>query len=189
MVSARMHYLLDNFDRHIGNQVKQQLSFAYIRAVSSICAFKCTEPGVDTGIDLYIEPLTPINGSFITEPLIKVQVKSTQKDIDKGDHIHYCLKVKYYNKLCMSDVYPPSILVVYLLNPDRDEWLIHDTEWLKTSKSAYWYSLKGCKKIKDKDPDSCVPIDIPKTNIFSPETLEIMMFLIANGGIIKNGFI
>lgn len=189
MVSARVHYLLDNYDKFVGNTVKEQLSFAYVRAISSICAFKCERPEIDTGIDFKIEPLMPINGRVFKEPIIKVQVKSTHKDIINGDNLHFCLKVKYYNKLCAADGYPPAILVVYLLNQNRDEWLLHDTEWLRTSKTAYWYSFRGCKEIKDKKPESCVYIDIPKKNIFSPDTLESMMLLIADGGEIKNGFI
>lgn len=189
MISDRVHSLLDNFNNDIGNSVKEELSFAYIRAISSVCAFKCDRPERDRGIDLYISPMLPLEGIVFREPIIKVQVKSTSKDIIRDDHLHYCLKVKYYNKLCASDIYPPSILVVYLLNPNRDEWLSHDKEWLKTSKTAYWYSLRGCKKITDKKPDSCVHIDIPSKNIFSPGTLESMMLLIANGGEIKNGFI
>jgi len=189
VISARVHHLLDNFDKYIGNTIKEQLSFAYVRAISSICAFKCDRPDIDNGIDFYITPLMPLDGLFFKEPIIKVQVKSTYLDIIRGNHLHYCLKVRYYNKLCASDKYPPAILVVYLLNPDRDEWLLHDREWLKTSKSAYWYSLRGCKEITDKKPDSCVFIDIPLKNIFSPDTLESMMLLIANGGEIENGVI
>jgi len=79
VISARVHHLLDNFDKYIGNTIKEQLSFAYVRAISSICAFKCDRPDIDNGIDFYITPLMPLDGLFFKEPIIKVQVKHKRR--------------------------------------------------------------------------------------------------------------
>jgi hypothetical protein len=190
VVSERVHYLLDNFDNDIGNTIKEELSSAYIRAISSICAFDCDKPGRDRGVDFKITPLKRLENTLIKTPEIKVQMKSTTRDILKSDgYLHYPLEIKYYNRFCTADEYPPYILAVYLVNPNREDWLCHNKEWLKISKTAYWYSFKGLKEITNKKEDDKKTILIPSKNIFSPDTLESMMMLIANGGELVNGTI
>lgn len=95
MVSERVRDLLEYFDKDIGNTIKEELSFAYIRAISSICAFSCDRPNRDRGIDFNISPLKPLEGAALRNPIIKIQAKSTaDNEIIKEDHLHYPLKVK-----------------------------------------------------------------------------------------------
>lgn len=190
MVSNRVHLLLDKFDYDIGNTVKEELSFAYVRSISSICAFNCDRPSRDNkGLDFWISPMKQLEGTWLKDPTIKIQVKSTSKDILKKDSVNYPLEIKYYNKFCNADEYPPYILVVYLVNPKREEWLSHNEDWMKISKTAYWYSFRDLKEITDRLENSKIVIKIPKKNIFSPDVLESMMMLVANGGKIENGSI
>lgn len=190
VVSSRVNILLDKFDYDIGNTIKEELSFAYIRAISSICAFNCDRPSRDNkALDFTISPMKQLEGTCLKDPEIKVQIKSTSKDILKKDYLHYPLEIKYYNRFCNADEYPPFILVVYLVNPNREEWLSHNVDWMKISKTAYWYSFRGLKEITDKSQNSKTTLQIPKKNIFSPDTLESMMMLVANGGYLENGSI
>jgi hypothetical protein len=55
---------------------------------------------------------------------------------------------------------------------DKDEWITQDHNFMKISKCAYWCYLKGKSPIVNES--STKRITIPKTNIFSVETLSKM---------------
>lgn len=65
------------------NEQKQQLSFAYVRAVAAGAGFACDGPSVDDDrVDVVIGASGLINGrSLIRSPRVEIQLKATSQDI------------------------------------------------------------------------------------------------------------
>ena len=147
-------------------RAQEQFSFAYITAVASRAKIQVELRRLDEdGID----------GELIsdqgTEPRIDFQAKSTSDDIDRTHHISYPLKVENYARLIKRTT-APRILIVTIVPPTPEQWLEQDTEHLVARRCAYWEILKG------RDPTDnrrIVTVDIPKSQIFSPENLEELM--------------
>ena len=148
------------------SRAQEQFSFAYITAVASQARIQVELRRLDDdGID----------GELIsdqgTEPRIDFQAKSTSEDIEHLDHISYPLKVDNYARL-IRKTSAPRILIVTIVPPEPEQWLDQNTERLVARRCAYWEILKG------RGPTSnirTVAINIPKSQIFSPETLTELM--------------
>ena len=59
-----------------------------------------------------------------------------------------------------------------IVPPTRDEWLHQNTERLLARRCAYWENLKGRQPTANRET---ITIEIPKSQIFSPENLADLM--------------
>jgi hypothetical protein len=66
----------------------------------------------------------------------------------------------------------PRLLVVLLLPEDAIEWLRHSEEGLVARRCAYWVSLRGAPESDNTDRQT---VFIPKTQVFSPQSLTELM--------------
>lgn len=124
------------------DQRKQQLSFAYIRAVAAAAGFGVTEPSVDDdSIDLQIASRS--TRGTIKRPRLELQAKCLGDDTFEGDNFSYSLKLKNYDDLRDPDVQVPRILVVVRVPRDDNEWLTGGDDGLLVRHCAYWLSLRG----------------------------------------------
>ena len=148
------------------SRAQEQFSFAYITAVASQAKVQVELRRLDDdGID----------GQLIsdqgTEPRIDFQAKSTFQPVEHTDHISFPLKVENYDRL-IKKTSAPRILIVTIVPPTRDEWLHQNTERLLARRCAYWEDLKGRQPTANRET---ITIEIPKSQIFSPENLADLM--------------
>jgi hypothetical protein len=114
-----------------------------------------------------------------SRPAVDVQLKCTFQDILQEDRLRFGgLSIKNYNDLRLTDLMVPRILVVVLVPPDIEDWLVHTEHEMLIRRCGYWVSLLGQPPT---DNETRITVDIPRTNMFTPETLTAMMQQIHNG--------
>ena len=159
------------------NQVKEQLSIAYVNAVAAACNFGCEFTRID--IDSVDATIT-CNGnlahdSTIRSPEIKLQLKATEiLTLNSNSEYPFVLKKKNYDDL-KANTLAPRLLVVLILPPVRANWLSHSINDLIIRNCAYWMNLNGMADIAT---DSKT-VHLPSINIFSPATLNDLMIKVS----------
>ena len=148
------------------NFIKQELSKAYLKAVTSRSGHDLTFTDPDyRGIDGTIE-----NPTLRGVNRVDFQLKSTTVYLCSGTQIEYDLRVEDHNRLTV-DVEIPRVLILFIM-PDSDEaWLVQTPNELCLRKCAYWISLMGRTSSSNK---STVRVSVPKTNIFDRPGLTTM---------------
>lgn len=126
------------------NDIMEELSLAYVRAVASRAGFAVEEVRRDRdSIDLHIHARGVLGGGEVHSPVLAVQLKSTALDLpDDSTGFPYDLKIKNYNDLVRTKLIP-CVLVVFLLPEDPGLWLSWTEKDLVLRRSAYWLSLCG----------------------------------------------
>ncbi|MFN8711331.1 MAG: DUF4365 domain-containing protein [Bacteroidota bacterium] len=159
------------------NLVKSELSVAYVHAVAAKCGISLDHPKIDTdSVDVKLKMKTP-SGRLKTSE-IDLQLKATSSTLlNPGDEsFAFDLSIKNYNDL-RSDRHTPILLVILRLPADEKEWLLQSQEQLIMQKCAYWYNLKGNP---ERHNHSQVRINVPLSQVFSPEQLLSFMSKISN---------
>ena len=148
------------------NFIKQELSKAYLKAVTSRSGYDLTFTDPDyRGIDGTIE-----NPTLRGVNRVDFQLKSTTVYSCTRTDIEYDLRVEDHNRLT-SEVEIPRVLVLFIM-PDTDQdWLIQSTDELCLRKCAYWVSLMGRNFSNNQ---STVRVSVPKNNIFDRPGLTAM---------------
>ena len=156
------------------NQIKEELSVAYIHAIAAKVGFSCERPKIDMdSVDVEIKAHgNLVVDSTIYSPEIKVQLKATASINIIGDKIHFQLPVNNYNDL-RSKSMTPRLLVIFELPTDKLLWLNHSEQELIMQKCAYWINLHG----KPETDNQTITVHIPIQNILSPDKLYELMVL------------
>jgi hypothetical protein len=155
------------------NQVKEQLSIAYVNAVSAACNFGCEFTRIDFDS---IDATITCNGnlahdSTIRSPEIKLQLKATEALLlNANSEYPFVLKKKNYDDL-RAHTLAPRLLVVLILPDIRANWLSHSANDLIIRNCAYWVNLHGMADV----PAASPTVYLPGVNIFSPSTLKDLM--------------
>ncbi|MGB3419527.1 DUF4365 domain-containing protein [Dolichospermum flos-aquae] len=160
------------------NTQKEEFSYAYIRAVSSVAGLSVTKPERpmdNAGVDITIT--VPGELGEVLFPKFDAQVKCTSSEaIIEEDFIKFPLPVKNYNRLRHENPISPQILIVVLVPNDITGWLnISENETL-LKKCGYWLSLKGKSKTSN---TTTITVDIPRKNILTPSSITSIMEKIA----------
>jgi hypothetical protein len=155
------------------NQIKEELSIAYIHAIAAKVGFSCERPKTDMdSVDVEIKSHGKLdNDSTIYSPEIKLQLKSTSCINIIGDNIHFSLPINNYDDL-RSNSMTPRLLVIFELPVNKEEWIHHTSEELIMRKCAYWVNLSG---EPDTQNQSSVTVKIPKQQVLSPDELYQLM--------------
>jgi hypothetical protein len=155
---------------------KEMYSEIYIRAVVSACGYEISKPYPDNGIDFYIG-CNHMKGKF-GSPKIDIQLKSTIQYEENDDFIKYDLEVKNYNFLTDTNLTNPRLLLLVTLPNKAERWFKLNPEGSIFNYCVYWYNLYGVSESPNKNTHR---VEIPKNNIFFPETLTKMMKNICAG--------
>lgn len=161
----------------------EKMSEAYVAAICAANGYTFSIPPSDyDGVDCIVNcPDVPSEDcvGYDESPSICAQLKSTfshaEYTISEDEIIHYKLKVGNYNQLVKKRA-TPTILILFIMPDDIDEWLEHSTEHLKLKKCAYWISLLGRKPSTN---HSTVTVEIPCSNALSAEELKRIMIKVA----------
>jgi len=160
------------------NQVKEQLSIAYVNAVAAICNFGCEITRLDIdSIDVSIT----CNGnlaadSIIRSPEIKIQLKATENLVlNASGHYSFPLSIKNYDDL-RANTLAPRLLVVLNLPNSRDGWLSHSINDLIIRNCAFWLNLKGAPNVFN---TANITVHLSALNVFSPNALKDLMLKVS----------
>ena len=147
------------------NDIMEELSLAYVRAVASRAGFAVEEVRRDRdSIDLHILAGGTLGGGALHSPALAVQVKATAFDLPEGcTQFPYDLKVRNYNHLAQQPPLIPRVLVVLLLPEDEGRWLTWTEEALVLRRSAYWLSLCGLPATSN---EGTARVHLPRTQVF-----------------------
>jgi hypothetical protein len=146
---------------------------AFLLAVASVagCAISNRRPD-DDSIDW------TLSCKLDRRPKLDVQMKTTSTDDGKGNFIRYPLKRKNYDDLIIVDLTSPRVLVVVTLPDDPKAWLRMSAKHLVLCYCAYWVSLRGREPTENANT---VTVQIPRINLFKPDTLVAIMKRINSG--------
>jgi len=152
---------------------KEAISVSYLRA---ICAKQGVAPTTrdghdDDGIDVHLtKRLTATDGRWFDAQL-NVQLKASSTGYrEYDDYYSYPLKIKNYNDL-RSLAAVQSYLFLLILPVDENEWVQHTIDELAIKRCMFWLDLTGYPPSEN---TSSVTVKIPKVNIVSPNTLEML---------------
>ncbi|MGB0931429.1 MAG: DUF4365 domain-containing protein [Chitinophagales bacterium] len=157
-------------------QIKEQLSKAFLFAIASRLGCLVRDENLDLGVDVTIQFPFILHRNQRKRFLgagksIHVQLKTTtmsQVVVDK-DTIRYDLEVKNFNDLIDCRDFrqndrseTPLIVILFILPNEPDDWIIVKEEELIIKKFAFWYYPKEDAK---KSPNKYkTRIHIPKSN-------------------------
>lgn len=163
------------------NDIKAELSYAYLHAVAVRAGLSCSVTnrlGDSAGVDATLRfKEKPTPDAVIIESLLEVQLKSTSSPVAlQNGRYSFFLRRDHYDKL-RSDSSPlRRFLVVLFLPEDSAEWLTADHEQLSLRRCAYWCSLRGANETTNKTGQT---VYLPQTNIFSVEGLRAIVGRVA----------
>lgn len=160
------------------SQQKEQLSLAYLHAVTSAAGYVCYLPLVDDdSIDRTIAAAGKVRG-ILESPRIDVQLKSTVRSLGGEEaYLTFRLKRKNYDDLRRTTMVP-RLLVVLLLPRERHRWVEQTHEQLICRHAAYFLSLHGLPAEEGK---ASVTVKVPRKNLFSATNLRRLMAQASHG--------
>lgn len=162
------------------NNIKENLSFAYVKIIASMTGRVFEERHQDFGNDGQIVDIQYHDNQISENGInLDVQIKSTSNFDVKDNFVIYQLRNKNYNDLASNTTITPRILILFCIPKDKEEWILQNHDLLELRKCTYWYSLKGFPKKEKKD--SRTIIKISKDNIFSVENLNRIFDKIKRG--------
>lgn len=163
------------------NDIKEEISYAYVHAIASMVGFGCDRPfkdrdsiDVDVSSNGYLVPESKIQSAKID-----LQVKATERmSLDSlKDRYAFPLKLGNYDQL-RGRYMVPKFLVVLLLPEVPSTWLEHTETMLSLKNCAYWVSLYGAPASQNTTNQT---VYIPRSNIFNPQSLWKLMTRVSCG--------
>lgn len=167
------------------DNIKSELSYAYLHAVASRAGVACEVAGRHSdgaGVDAVVRAKERFDVlSLLTQFTVEIQLKATcaEPKTDGRDRYPFVLKVDHYDKLRDTETGAQQILVVLFLPPDESRWLAHSDEGLIARRCAYWVSLRGAPPSGN---DARQTVYIPRSNLFSAEGLRSVLTTRSLGG-------
>ena len=139
----------------------------YALAVAARAGYLTADYDFDRdGVDLRIQA----GGSM--RPALDLQLKATINLPDPlHGHVRFPLPRRNYD-LLIAETQTPRLLLVLDLPRDEDDWMSMTPESLILRRRAYWLSLKGGPETAN---TTSITVEIPETNLFSSDSLQVLM--------------
>jgi hypothetical protein len=161
------------------NDIKSELSYAYLHAVASRCGCACEVAGRHSdgmGVDARVHVKGLFGPDSMSRFTVEIQLKATSdQPAVQGERIPFWLKAKNYDELRASDVANPQLLVALFLPADPSEWLSWSEEGLIARRCAYWQSLYGAPP----GSPSGQTVYLPKGQVLSVEAFRVLLARLA----------
>ncbi len=156
-------------------QQKENLSFGYLQTVCSVAGVSVVPHKDDgDGIDGSLKYRTETADVALDFQLKSTSVGSTLIR-DCGDRYSYSLKLKNYRDLQFPSLYR-KYLFLLVLPEDFNDSVECAQERLVVRKCMFWLELSNAPDVA---PTTKTAVDVPKSNVVSPEWLKKIMFDIA----------
>ncbi|HMH14170.1 MAG TPA: DUF4365 domain-containing protein [Edaphobacter sp.] len=158
------------------NQIKEELSYAYIHAIAARAGFACDRPQKDyESLDVMISSQGAVSFDSIRHNAqLGFQLKATSAEVlTDTPEFTYPLPIKNYNDLRLPSTIP-RLLVVYVMPQDSSHWLTYHEpeEHLIQRRCAYWLDLFGSQEVSN---ETSRTISIPRCNVLTVEALTTLM--------------
>jgi hypothetical protein len=156
------------------NEVKEELSYAYIHTIAARVGFSCDRPKKDfQSMDVQVNSEGRVCADALQiQTHLGLQLKATAQEVPDDDPIAYSLPIKNYNDLRVMNAIP-RLLVLFVLPPDAGQWLQHEIgEHLITRRCAYYLNLYGFPEVPNETNKT---VYIPRRNILTVDTLRTLM--------------
>jgi hypothetical protein len=156
------------------NDIKSELSYAYLHAVSTHAGASCmvAPRSMDgNGIDAILTGWGPFaKGGPLEEVSIHIQLKATSVPpaVANGRIAYFVQGADRYEALRKETLTVHRLLVVLFLPEDSADWLAINDDRLLLKKCAYWLSLRGAPP---SEPTGKT-VYIPQTQRFDPVNLQ-----------------
>jgi hypothetical protein len=157
------------------NDIKAELSYAYLHAVAARAGFGCEvtgRPSDNAGVDAYVRVKERLaeNAKYTNFPF-EVQLKATSKTpaLEADRYSFWLDDVVRYDDLRAQSAPMPKILVVLFLPTDASQWLEHTNEGVVTRRCAYWVSLWNAPASGNQTGQT---VYLPKSNVLSVDGLR-----------------
>ncbi len=160
--------------------IEAALSVSYVYTVAARAGAIIFNPTLDYGIDGSLHEVRKVNGQRVQcGATIHYQLKASRRCIEKETKITYTLKKDAYNRFVAikNNSAVPCILLLLCLPPDPNEWFEIREDYLQLRKCCYWFHWKETTPTEK----TSVNIPIPRSQRFTPETLN-MLFELYNRG-------
>jgi hypothetical protein len=161
------------------NDIKSELSYAYLHAVAARAGCEC-HYSRRLSDNLAIDARLTAMGTFAPPPSLTlfdvyVQLKATSQDLPVvRNRFSFRLEKALYNKMRVATVRNQWILVVLILPGAVGDWLRTSSQALTLKKCAYWVSLREAPS-PPAGPDDRLTISIPRRNRFTVAALESLL--------------
>ena len=163
-------------------KIKEDLSICYLKTLSALKGVGLEEIHHDEdSMDVMIKKTIKLDDERKFNSQISIQLKSTSSPSQyeiKEHEIIYTLKVKNYNDLCVNAAMP-SILALFILPEDENEWVNWDERELMLRGQMFWLCLQGKPTSSN---SKSVSVKIPKTNRISTDMIEALLIKVAEEG-------
>jgi len=162
------------------NDIKEELSYAYVHTLSARAGFSCDRPGKDRqSMDVVVSSEGPVCDDYqFHQAQLGLQLKATACDPPVSDHISFPLPINNYDDLRRLNVIP-RLLAVFLMPLDTGQWLLHEVEQhLSSRRCAYYLNLYGSPAVSNQTNRT---VYIPRQNILTVESLTGLMAQASRG--------
>ena len=156
------------------NDIKEELSYAYVHAVAARAGFSCDRPKRDRqSLDVIVSSEGAACHDCITnETQLGLQLKATARDELTAPTFSFPLPIKNYNDLRAFNMIP-RLLVIFIMPTNADEWIEHQMEeHLLSRRCAYWMNLAGFPEVENET--NCT-VQVPRENILNVASLTELM--------------
>ena len=172
------------------NNIKAELSYAYLHAVAARGGLACEVSGRHAdgdGVDAVVRARERFSEqSVYTRFIIEVQLKATSQEpaANALGCYPFSLRIDHYDKLRDVEAGNQQILVILFLPDDANLWLAHSVEGLIARRCAYWVSLRGAPASGN---ETAQTVYVPQANLLSVDGLRSVFARRSLGGWIEHG--
>jgi hypothetical protein len=133
------------------NEQKQQLSVAYVHAVTAQAGYTCQVQTVDDdSVDVLVGARGYVhNQAVIRSPRIELQLKATSSPRLGAKHLTFPLSRKNYEDL-RARALIPRLLLVLVLPKEPAEWIETSEDCMISRRCAYWASVLGMPETRNR---------------------------------------
>jgi hypothetical protein len=161
------------------NDIKSELSYAYLHAVAARAGCECQHAGRHSD-NLGIDARITAQGDFAPAPSLTlfdvyVQLKATSQNLTVvRNRLSFRIEKSQYDKMRVTTVNNQWLLVVLLLPSAAADWVKASPQALTVKTCAYWVSLREAPA-PPTGPDDKMTIHIPKRNRFTVDALRALL--------------
>lgn len=160
------------------NDVKEELSIAYVHAVCTRAGYSVAPGGKDRdSIDLQVRARGSFPRAALMSPMLDLQLKATAIDLAPyPDTFPFDLPVNNYKAL-IGRTAVPRLLVIFAMPPDESDWLNWTEDAVVLRRAAYYLNLKGMPATENATTQR---VHLRRANVFNPETVRVLLERVAN---------
>ncbi|HET9954202.1 MAG TPA: DUF4365 domain-containing protein [Polyangiaceae bacterium] len=159
------------------NDIKEELSLAYVHAVVSQAGFSFETIRKDRdSVDVMVRARGRIcEDATLESPMLDLQLKATVMEPLPSEQFPFDVPAKNYNDL-VGRTTVPRLLVVYVMPERSEDWASWNEDRLVLRRSAYWTSLCGQPRTQN---TSTQRIYVSRRNVFEPTSIRHLLTRVA----------